>query len=78
MCLPHKWFSLVSHQSQSDLTGLSEETLGAHGPHGVDHVLGQTEGNHLRNVKCLPLVESVRKCAIVGLKKREKEHKNIK
>lgn len=57
VCLPHKWLTLVSHQPQGDLTGLSEETLCAHGPHGVDHILGQSEWNHLRYVKCLPLVD---------------------
>lgn len=56
LSLPHKWLTLVSHQSQGDLTGLSKETLCAHGPHGVDHILGQSEWNHLRYVKCLPLV----------------------
>lgn len=57
MCLPHKWLTLVSHQSQGDLTGLSEKTLCTHGPHCVDHILGQSEWNHLRYVKCLPLVD---------------------
>lgn len=61
MCVPHEWFSLVSHESQGDLTGLSEETLSAHRTHGVDHILGQTEGNHLRHIKCLPLVDRERR-----------------
>lgn len=56
LCLPHQWLALVSHQSQGDLTGLSKETLCAHRPHGVDHILGQSEWNHLRYVKCLPLL----------------------
>jgi len=55
--VPHERLPLVSHQPQGDLTGLSEEALGAHGPHGVDHVLGQPEGNHLGHVERLPLVE---------------------
>lgn len=62
MCSPHERLTLVSHQSQGDLTGLSEETLCAHGPHGVDHILGQSEWNNLRYVKCLPLVDGKNNC----------------
>lgn len=61
MYVPHEWFSLIPHQSQGDLAGLSEETLSAHGPHGVDHILGQTERNHLWHIKCLPLVDRERR-----------------
>lgn len=57
MFVPHQRLSLVPHQSQCDLTGLPKEALGAHRSHGMDHVLGQTERNHLRHIKRLALVE---------------------
>ena len=54
--IPHQWLPLVPHEPERDLAGLPEEALGAHGPHGMHHVLGQPERDHLRHVKRLSLV----------------------
>ena len=54
---PHEGFPLVPHQAEGDLARLSEQALCAHGTHGMDHVLGQTERNHLWNIKRLSLEE---------------------
>lgn len=53
--VPHEGLPLVPHQPQCDLTGLPEEPLSAHGPHGMHHVLCEPEWHHLWHVKGLTL-----------------------
>lgn len=62
--VPHQRLPLVSHQPQGDFTGSAEQTLGSHGAHAVNHVVGEAERNDFRNFKSFSLCIENKKDAL--------------